>query len=150
MNAELQIQIAVYAALRASTALGAILAEHQEQSGSAVYDHVPQAVDSGDSARFPYVVVGDDTAVEWDTDTELGADSTVTIHSYSTYRGLKQTKEIQGAIYDALHRAALAVTGYDTVDCLWEMSQSFLEPDGLVRHGVQRFRVVVQDDGESP
>lgn len=103
-----------------------------------VYDDVPQGAD------FPYVSIGDDTLIPFDQDACLGAEATVTLHTWSRERGRKQTKMIQGVLYDALHRYALQVDGSHTVDCLWEMSESFLDPDGHTRHGVSRFRVLLQ------
>src|SRR5690554_4378261 len=72
---------------------------------TAVYDHVPQ------TAQFPYVVIGDDTAIDFDTDDTTGAESTITIHVWSQKRGRKEAKQIQGDIYDALHRYELSVSG---------------------------------------
>jgi len=40
-----------------------------------VYDDVPQG------ASFPYVVIGDDTSIPWDTDDSVGSESTLTIHT---------------------------------------------------------------------
>lgn len=103
-----------------------------------IYDDVPQG------AAFPYITIGDDTLTEWDQDACLGADATLTLHVWSRERGRKQTKQIQGLLYDALHRYPLTVNGAHAVDCLWEMSESFLDPDGHTRHGVSRFRITLQ------
>jgi hypothetical protein len=46
-----------------------------------------------------------------------------------------------GDIYDSLHRASLTVTGYDVVGIDQELSETFIDADGLTRHGVQRFRI---------
>lgn len=103
----------------------------------AVYDHVPQ------NPTFPYVQIGDETAVPFDTHDSIGSEATITIHSWSRYRGKKETKQIQREIYNALHRHALSVSGVTTVDCQWEFADSFIDDDGLTRHGVQRFRVIL-------
>ena len=104
-----------------------------------ILDHATQ------DAAFPYVVIGDDTSNPMDTHGTVGSDNTVTIHTWSRYRGRKETKEIQREIYNALHRHALVVSGVDTVDCQWEFGESFLDEDGLTRHGVQRFRVLLDE-----
>jgi hypothetical protein len=126
MNAELEVQKAIYSVL--DTALSI-----------AVYDDVP------DNAAAPYVVIGDDTFVEFDSDGATGFDATVTVHSWSTYRGRSQVKDIMGAIYAALHRAEFTVTGYNLVGCDCEFSETFLESDGVTRHGVQRFRILIRE-----
>ena len=134
MSAELRVQEAVY------TRLAAVL-------DIPVYDHVPQPVDSGDNAKFPYVAIGDDTTIAWDTDTSDGFEITITIHSWSRSRGRLEVKTIMGEVWDALHRYALPVAGYRTIFVYGEFSETFVEADGITRHGVQRFRIVI-DAGE--
>lgn len=107
-------------------------------SSLTVYDHVPE------DAAFPYVVIGEDTHVPFDTDDSLGAESTVTIHVWSRYRGKKEAKEIQGIIYDALTRQELTIDGYDLITIEFEYSDVLLDPDGITRHGVQRFRFLTE------
>jgi hypothetical protein len=110
-----------------------------------VYDAVPQAVDAGDNSAFPYVTVGDDSSTEFDTDTSTGFDTDCTIHVWSRYRGRREVKQIQKAIYDALHLHDLAVTGYHTVMVLFQSADSFMDADGITRHGVSIFRIVTED-----
>lgn len=137
MSYETAVQDAIYDALTGNSSLMAMI--------RGVYDSVPQATDAGSGSSFPYITIGEDTVNEWDTDTELGADLSITIHVWSRYRGRKETKQIQGAIYSILHRANLAVTGYNLVGIDWLDSQSFMDSDGLTRHGVQTFRVTIED-----
>jgi len=96
-----------------------------------------------DNVESLYVVIGNDTAIEWDTDGSTGFESTVTIHTWDTGSSgsYKLCKELMGNIYDSLHRASLTVTGYDVVGIDQELSESFIDADGLTRHGVQRFRI---------
>lgn len=103
-----------------------------------VYDDVPEG------AAFPYAVIGEDTHVPFDTDDSLGAESTVTIHVWSRYRGKNEAKEIQAAIYDALTRQELTIDGYDLITIEFEYSDVLLDPDGITRHGVQRFRCLTE------
>jgi len=137
MAYESAVQDSVYDALKANSALSAAVV--------GVYDAVPQAADSGSGSAFPYVTIGEDTAIEWDTDTELGADLTITIHTWSRYRGRKETKQIQGLIYGILHRANLSISGYHLVGVDWLQSESFMDTDGLTRHGVQTFRITIEE-----
>lgn len=108
-------------------------------TGYSTYDHVPQ------NATFPYNVIGEGTATQWDTDDSVGSDATVTIHTWSRYRGRKEVKEIQKLIYDALHRYELPVAGSHTVTVEWEYTDTMLDPDGLTRHGVIRFRIITEN-----
>ena len=126
------LQTALYDRLANFGALAALV--------EGVHDHVPQ------DAAHPYVQVGEIDSTEWDTDTSLGSDATVTIHVWSRYRGRLQTHEIQDAIYSALHRHALTVTGAQVVTVEFEFADSLLDPDGLTRHGVQRFRILLNQE----
>lgn len=105
--------------------------------GTRVYDHVPQ------DAAFPFVVIGDDTMIPFDTHSTIGGEHTVQVHTWSRYRGNAETKQIQSQIYNALHRYALTVSGGTMVDCQCEYAETFLDADGLTMHGVTRFRVLV-------
>ena len=123
-----QVQKAIYEALTGSPALMGMV--------TGVYDHVDQGT------AFPYVVIGEDAASEWDTDTEVGADSLLTIHIWTEYKGKQQVKDIQEVIYSILHRAELTIQDAIFYGLDWQFSDSFLEPDGETRHGVMRFRLL--------
>ena len=103
-----------------------------------VYDDVP--VD----AAFPYVVIGDDTHIPFDTDDSLGSESTLTLHVWSRYRGKKECKDIMALIYAALTRQPLVLDGHDLITIEFEYSEVVLDPDGITRHGVLRFRALVE------
>jgi len=126
-----ELQKAVVARLQAYTPITDLVA--------GVYDHVPQ-----DSA-YPYIVAGDDSAIPFDTDNSIGSETDVTIHAWSRYRGRKEIKQVLDAIHAGLHRFALVVANAATVLCTFEGSDSFTEEDGLTRHGVIRFRVILDE-----
>ncbi len=96
-----------------------------------------------DSA-FPYVVIGEDVTGPFDSKTEDGMEHRLTLHTWSRRRGLKETKEIMAAISAALDGQALSVSGHALVLLGQEFGATFLDPDGLTRHGVQRFRALTQ------
>ena len=123
----IEVQRALYLALTSDPLLMAMV--------TGVHDHVDQGT------AYPYVVIGEDATNEWDTDTEQGAESLLTIHTWSRERGRMQTKEIQEAIYEILHRKTLTINNAIFYSMFWEMSDSFLDPDGETRHGVMRFRL---------
>lgn len=134
-----ELQTAIHSRLTGYAALTNLLATAPDGS-AAIYDHVPQETD------FPYVSIGDTTSIEWDTDTSLGSEDTVTIHVWSRYRGRKETKEIQLELYNALHRHNLTISGATTVTCDWEFAESEVDTDGLTRHGITRFRLLIEQD----
>jgi hypothetical protein len=130
MSYETAVQSAVIAALKADAPLTALV--------SGVFDDVPQG------QTYPYVSVGEDVHNEWDTNTTIGSDCSITIHTWSQKRGRKETKAIQAAVYDVLHRAELTFSGYRIISVDFVNSQSFVDADGMTRHGVQTFRVLIE------
>ena len=147
MSAAYAIQAAIFTLLRANAGLSALLASSVidgDSANKAVYDQAPQVDQSEGTTAFPYVVIGEDTAGEFDADDFAGQETTITLHVWSRYRGKKEVKQILDALYSALHNAALTVTGHIAVYCYFEYSESFQDPDGVSMHGVARYRIVTQ------
>ncbi len=130
MSFEIAVQSAIYTALTGDTGLMALI--------EGVYDSVPE------TEVFPYVTIGEDSHASYTTNTTLGTDVSCVIHTWSRDRGKKETKTIQGEIYDALNRASLTYAGHKIVNCELESSDSFVDADRLTRHGVQSFRVLIE------
>lgn len=126
------IQKAFYEALTGSTSVMALV--------SGVFDHVPP------KQAMPYIVVGDDTAADWDTDNSTGFEATCTIHVWSEYRGRAEAQSILDEIYSLLHRQPMTMTGYNVIDVQCEYQEVGVDPDGLTRHGVMRFRVIIDKE----
>jgi len=124
MSVEVEIQTAIFTRLNTGLTVP-------------VFDNVP------DNQPKPYVVVGDDTVIEWDTDNNAGFEATITLHVWSDYPGKAEVKTIQGEIYDLLHRAEFSVIGYNLINCSFEFGDTFLDVNGVTRHGVQRFRLIL-------
>lgn len=136
MSAEWEIQSAIYTALTGDATLMALI--------QGVYDDVPQSAASETSSDFPFVVIGEDDFISWDTDTETGHEGTLNIHVWSRYRGKYETKQIFGAIYNALNRQDLTLTNFWLIDIQYDSSDSFVDPDGFTRHGVIKFLVKLE------
>ena len=139
-DSQLAVQAAIVAALKAASAVTDQLAA----GAGSVYDHVPE------DAGFPFVTVGESAARPFDGKGEGGKgedgmDQQVTIHCWSRQRGMKEAKAIMAAVVAALDRQSLALSGHSLVDIAFLFSDSLLDPDGLTRHGVQRFRVLTQE-----
>src|SRR6056297_378155 len=131
MSAAVELQTAIYTAITGNAPLMAAV--------DAVYDDVPDNTNT-----FPYVTIGEDVLNQWDTDGHLGFDASVTIHVWSRYRGRREVKQIQKLIYDVLHNGALVYSTFDGIMCQQRSAESFADPDGLTRHGVQVFNVLMQ------
>ena len=128
MSAEFEVQKALYSAL---TALGL-----------RVYDRAPQAADGGSTATFPYVEVGTIILTPWDDAGSTGFDYLARIHVRSRAGSMKEAKDIQGQIYERLHRGALTITGYHHVTIQRERSEVMTAPDGQF-HGVCEYRGLI-------
>jgi hypothetical protein len=116
-------------------------------AGTPVYDHVPQ-----DSA-FPYVVIGADTSIPWDTKTNDGQEFTCTFHVWDKLAaGRKSVKSLMQNIYSALHQqeSNLSLSGFTVVLMRCEFTETYQETavEGEVDHyyhGVMRFRALVRN-----
>lgn len=129
---ESTVQFAIYDALANNAQVQSLV--------NGVYDNVPE-----ESVTYPYITIGEAIHNEFDTDTELGNDVSVVIHSWSDHRGRKEVKEIQNAVYQALNRTELTTTGYNFISSDFVTSQTFVESDGKTRHGVQEFRILLDE-----
>ena len=116
-----------------------------ELGGNKVYDTLPQ------TTATPYVVIGDDTGVNWDTKTDNGWNYTTTIHVFTEdIPGKKAVKTLLGHVYDALHsqEANIILVGFNLVACSYDFETSYLEPGAegasdKYWHGVIRFRFLI-------
>ena len=130
------IQKGIVSKLRADIALGALIV--------AVYDDVPQSAASEKSIDFPFVVVGDDSFTDWDTDTEVGYEGDLQLHIWSRKRGKKEIKDIQQAIFDVLNRQTIVVPNCSILDIRFTAMQNFIEPDERTRHGTINFNIKLE------
>lgn len=109
----------------------------------AVLDHEPDTAERA----YPFTVMADSTAKEWDTDTDEGLDIVLTIDTWSQYVGNAEVKAMQDKIRDVLNHAELALSeiGLHCVLVQLTSEQVLTDPtDGLTRHGTQEFRLLVE------
>lgn len=104
----------------------------------AVFFDTPQTFND----RQPYVVIYELPMDADDTDNTAGYSVAVNVHTWVQERTTAQTGAIMEAIYNALQRYdSLALTGYTVSGIDFEFSTILRDPDGVTKHGVQRFRV---------
>tara|TARA_R100001510_G_scaffold21831_1_gene19115 strand:+ start:469 stop:876 length:408 start_codon:yes stop_codon:yes gene_type:complete len=127
------LQTAIFSLLSGDSTLDGLIGNNR------IYDEVPQ------NSAYPYVVIGEETTIDAGTKDKDAQEFTQTIHIWSRYRGSKQTKEIAQRIYTLLHNVAISVSGASFVNSRNEFFTILLDDDGLTRHGVMRFRVVIFD-----
>jgi hypothetical protein len=123
------LQQAIVSRLESDTILMAMI--------TAVYDEVEEG------AVMPYVSIGDDTTNPYDTKTDYGEDTTLTLHAWSAGPGKTEAKKIMDAVLQAITAAPIELTGGFKVDGI---EREFLETfnDGQAYHGVCRFRVYIK------
>lgn len=110
-----------------------------------VFDSPPFLPEGAPATTFPYCVIGNDTVSAWDTDDTRGANITLTLHFWSRAEGFKQVKTLMDQAYGLLNRAALSASGYSITDCLFEFSDTMSDPDGVTKHGIQRYRLTIHE-----
>jgi Protein of unknown function (DUF3168) len=135
MSADSQwaLQTAIFTALSADAGVKALIGDPAR-----IFDHVPP------ESVFPYLVIGEATSTPFDAKTQDGMEQTLTLHAWSRYRGLKEIKDIMAAVSNALDQQALNLTGHTLVLLRFDFGATFLDSDGLTRHGVQRFGAITQ------
>ena len=129
-DAGLAVQRAIFDRLAADAELSGLV--------SGLFDHVPE------ESSFPYVVLGEGTAVDWSAKDIDGQRHTLVLHVWSRARGRSEAKSIMGRLYDLLHRADLILVGHKLVILRFDFSETLREVDGLTYHGVMRFRALTQ------
>lgn len=136
MSASLAVQTALFTALEAALSCE-------------VHDEVP------DNAGFPYVTLGHSTEARGDHETHssIGYELTATLHIWSRYPGMSEAKGIAATIVNALDSKAavvdsgdnsLTIAGWGHVSTSYEYGDFSQDPDGVTRHGVLRFRILVR------
>ena len=124
------LQTAIYSTLSNDNTLTSTL-------GAGVYDDVLEG------GTFPYVELGNETALDYSTKNVVGSEYTITLHIWSQYAGSKETKDIMDRIHDLLHDSNITVTGFNLINLRFEFSDIMRDPDGKTRHGVMRFRAII-------
>lgn len=114
-------------------------------TGCGVTDSPAFLPEGAPSTSFPYCVIGNDTVRAWDTDDTRGAEITLTLHFWSRAAGFRPVRALMDQAYGLLNRAVLTKTGYSITDCLFEFSDVMSEPDGVTKHGVQRYRLTIRE-----
>lgn len=125
----------------------------------AVFDTLTAALGAGivfdqPPANKPgaYVVIGDHTATNWDTDDANGVEYYLTLYIYSTNTGqastptgYKTAKALARSVYSALHLTTLALPDAHALRAVYDSEQTRRDGDGISRQIVQRFRVLTHD-----
>ena len=124
------IQSAIYSRLNGDSNLTNTLS-------AGIYDEVQE----GNS--YPFVSMGRDGSIDYSTKDVDGSEYTINLDIWSQYKGSKETKQFMDRIHDLLHDYSLSVTGFNLVNLRFEFCDVLVDPDGITRHGVMRFRAII-------
>lgn len=130
-DVSIELAAAIYTALAAHAGLATELG-----GAGRIYDNAPAG------AATPYVVIGEETAVDYSGSAVDGMEHTVTIHTFTEQQGRLGCLKLQKQIRACLHDAALTLAAGTCANIRQEMRETMRDPDGVSWHGVQRFRAV--------
>lgn len=108
---------------------------------TAVYDFVPE------EAEFPYVSIGEQTDVPFNTKFTVGENRTLVLHGWSDYPGKKQGYEINNLMLQALTKSPIQLEGgFSLQDFRKEPGSTvFQDIDGRTYHSVLRVRFYINN-----
>lgn len=133
-----QLQVAIYEALTAPTAL----------AGGRVYDNPPEETrrESDTGAAFPMITLGDDQVLDAGNSCDDGWEVFSDIHVWSRWqkRSKLEAKNLAAEIVDRLVGGTLTVFGWSVVIAALESQRSFRDPDGITEHTIVTVRHVLQ------
>jgi hypothetical protein len=133
----IELQTAIYARLNHASITATLSTAY---GVTAVFNEwVPQLTDSGDPLGFPFVTFSFPASTAFDDKTATGQDSLVQVDVWARNNGTG-IKVLGQAVYDRLHRQALAVTGHITTQCEGMVYER--DPDGITRRCRMSFRVL--------
>lgn len=96
---------------------------------------------------FPYVVYGNSSSISWDTNSTIGAETTIDIHVFSQSGDQEECATIMERIKNLLHRASPSISGEAVVFLVWDDFDTIEREatESLVTyHGISRFKAVTQ------
>lgn len=127
------IQTAVFARLDADAELAAL--------GAAILD------DTDEHTPYPYVSIGEGTETPANTHTRHGADSTLTLHVWSSEPGYQQANRIARRIGELLDHQPLVIEGHTVIAVRLLTINRMRDPrEEFVRHVAVPFQIVTSQN----
>ena len=74
-----------------------------------------------------------------------GLEAIITLHIGSQYRGTKEIRTWMDKAHSLLHDASLTLTTEQGVLCRFLRSEIVTDSDGITRHGVMRFSLLINE-----
>lgn len=112
--------------------------------GATVVEYMPQVADGGSDSGFPYVAMGRVIFTENDTQTVNGGAFIARIHTHTRDGSLVGCKAIQDAIFAALHKQELTVSGANNFSLLRNDTDTQHMGDKKI-HGICEYRGLIEE-----
>lgn len=107
-----------------------------------IYTFVPQSSEAEDDSAFPYITIGPVATSPDDSKTDSGIQALFDVHIWSRSKSALTWRAIADDVYDALQKYdALPVAGVTVIDCRFDGSTEFADPDGVTHHQIGTYRI---------
>ena len=98
-----------------------------------------------DKTAFPKIWLEDGGADDWSNKDDAGLEANITLHIGSRYDGTKEIRSLMDKCHAALHNASLTLAAGQSVLCQFDRHDMVIDSDGVTRHGVMRFRLLISE-----
>lgn len=134
---EIEFLKAVFARLDGDPALAGL--------GVELADISAQVGDADPAQSFPRVNIGHLDAREWDTADGNGLDVLLRIHTFSSSGSTMEARQIQGRIYELLHRrqSDLTVDPAYSLTLIRRDASDLIRESNKILHGVCEYRALI-------
>lgn len=119
---------AVYVALDATTGLTGIISESLSNDDP-----------------FPKIWLEDGGADDWSNKDDNGLEAFVNLHVGSQKEGTKEIRGLMDKCHGALHNVDLVLANGQSVLCQFVRHDVVIDSDGITRHGIMRFKLLVSE-----
>ena len=119
---------AVYVALDATTGLTGIISESLSNADP-----------------FPKIWIEDGGADDWSNKDDNGLEAFVNLHVGSQKEGTKEIRGLMDKCHGASHNVDLVLAHGQSVLCQFVRHDVVIDSDGITRHGIMRFKLLVSE-----
>ena len=119
---------AVYVALDATSGLTGIISESLSNADP-----------------FPKIWIEDGGADDWSNKDDNGLEAFVNLHVGSQKEGTKEIRGLMDKCHSALHNVDLVLANGQSVLCQFVRHDVVIDSDGITRHGIMRFKLLVSE-----
>ena len=84
-------------------------------------------------------------ADDWSNKDDNGLEAFVNLHVGSQKEGTKEIRGLMGKCHSALHNVDLVLANGQSVLCQFVRHDVVIDSDGITRHGIMRFKLLVSE-----